>query len=119
MTTDLDINKIVTEVFRSEFPGAHENEVLELIQNVGQTIIVESMAKTLDAIEENDKTEDKIHYHRVKDLMEAETDYGTSGDESRGDMILEISNICVDLDIDLEKIYQEVATDVVRDVLGK
>lgn len=112
MVEGVDINSIILEVFQKEFPGASEGKIEGMIKEIGQTIIVESMAKALDEIEIKDLSEDKNLFNRVKSIMEAE---GTQDENA----VLEISKICIDLDVDLEKIYQEVATDVVKDVLGK
>jgi hypothetical protein len=113
-TDEMDIIKIVLEVFKDEFPGAPESEVNELMQDIGQTIMIESMAKMVDEVEARDKTTDKVLAKEVKELLSQD---GAMGVE----VVKRISEVCSlpHINIDLEQIYKEVAVDVVKDVLGK
>lgn len=107
---NLDINKIVLEIFEKEFPGAPKDELIELIADIGQTIMVESMAKMVDKVE----VKDSGLAQEIKDLL--------SQDKSADlEVVKRISEICLmpHVNINLEEIYQDVAVDVVKDVLGK
>lgn len=107
---DININKIVQDVFEAEFPGASQEEITQLIQDIGLTIMTESMANVIEEIENKDES----LAQEIKDLLSEE------GPASMA-TVKRISEICLmpKININLEKIYQETAAEVVRDVLGK
>jgi hypothetical protein len=113
MQNNIDITKIVLDIFKNEFPGAPEAEVQGLIDDIGQTIMAESTAKMVDEVEERQK-EDEKYAEEIKEIFSKES-------VASAEDIKRISEICMlpHINIDMEKIYQEVATDVVKDVLGK
>jgi hypothetical protein len=106
----VDINKIVLDAFKHEFPGAPENEIAELIVDIGQTILIESMAKIVDEVEAKDK-----------DLAQEVKDLFSQKEPTDIQAVKRISEICLmpRININLDEIYRSVAVDVVKDVLGK
>lgn len=113
--SSVDINKLVMEVFKNEFPGAPESEVMELIQDIGQTIMIESMAKMVEEVEKReDKSKDESYAEEIRQILSKD---GVTTPED----VKRISEICLmpHININLEEIYKIVAIDVVKDVLGK
>lgn len=108
--TQTNINQLVLETFKKEFPNASEVEMQELIQDIGQTIIIESMGKLIDEVEKKDSG----LAEEIKGIL------STDGPND-AQAVKRILDICQmpHINIDMENIYQAVATDVVKDVLDK
>lgn len=126
INSNINIEKIVLNVFKEQFPGAPEEEVRDLIDDIGQTIMIESTAKMVDEVEKKEaeyvkkggKNQDLANEIRNMLANDFSSDPNKKVDEDTK-MVKRISEICLlpYINIDLEKIYKDVATDVVRDVL--
>ncbi len=102
------INDSVLKVFRDYFTGVSEEELQVFINDLNEQIQKETIVNILEKIEIEDKTADKSIYSKAMKSIE----------EFSVESLIIIQDICIDLKIDIDKIAEYVAKEVLEDVLG-